>query len=181
MQQIRGYINATAEAYTNTYYYLKLGEPEKAPQRLSDASHTVAPMLAAPDLFLLTRLVEIATWSSWKRFSDYEPIMFRYMTAVVSHKLRERHPLTHLLGGFVMAAAISTSYPALWTCISDRIDQVSDDQGSAGREKTQQIRIKAYFYLVRVLRSNGNIFQGAALPRADTAVHRHRRLTLLLR
>lgn len=61
--QIRRCINAIAEAYENAHYFLKLGEPSKAIERLNDATQTAPTMFVDPDLFLLTRLIEIATWS----------------------------------------------------------------------------------------------------------------------
>ncbi|KAK0613665.1 hypothetical protein B0T14DRAFT_526686 [Immersiella caudata] len=153
-QQIRRCINATAEAYENSHYFLKLGEPKKAIQRLGDATSTVAPMFNEPDLFLLTRLVEIATWSSWKKFPVYEPLVFKFLSSEAGRGLGLQHPLTLLLGCFAEAAAISTSYPTLWIVIIDHIDRIADDSDPISRSEAQQIRIKAYFYLVRVLRNN---------------------------
>ncbi|KAK0658066.1 hypothetical protein B0T16DRAFT_402953 [Cercophora newfieldiana] len=154
-QQIRRCINATAEAYENAHYFLKLGEPTKAIRRLYDATPTVAPMLAEPDLFLLTRLVEIATWSSWKKFPGYEPVVFKFLSSEAGKQLGVQHPLAILLGCFAQAAAVSKSYPTLWTVIIDHIDRIADDSDPTSRSEAQQIRIKAYFYLVRVLRNNG--------------------------
>ena len=153
-QQIRRCINATAEAYENSHYFLKLGEPTKAIQRLKDAAPTAIPMLADPDLFLLTRLVEIATWSTWKKFPGYESRVFKFLSREAGNELGVQHPLTLLLGCFAEAAAISTSYPTLWTVIIDHIDRIADDSDPVSRSEAQQIRIKAYFYLVRVLRNN---------------------------
>lgn len=154
-QQIRRCVNVTTEAYENAHYFLKLSELKKAIQRLYDASPTVGPMLDEPDLFLLTRLVEIATWSSWNKFPGYEPVVFRYLSREAGKKLGLQHPLTLLLGRFSQAAAVSTSYPALWTCIINHTDRIADDADGAPRGEARQIRIKAYFYLVRVLRNNG--------------------------
>lgn len=89
-------------------------------------------MFVDPDLFLLTRLIEIATWSSWKKFPEYEPVMFRFLAALARERLGPQHPLTILLGCFSKAAAISTSYPTLWTCLIDRIDQMANNQVSRG-------------------------------------------------
>lgn len=164
--QIRTGINSTAQAYENAHYFLKLGEPGKAIQRLQDASSTAPLLFEEPDLFLLTRVIEIATWSSWKKFPEYEPFVFKYLAAESGKKLGQQHPLTHLLAGFAQAAAISTSYPTLWTCIIERIDELADDQVS--RSESQQIRIKAYFYLVRVLRNNSNYF--AAVERCKELI-----------
>ena len=158
-QQIKRCINATAEAYESAHYFLKLGEPIKAIQRLYDATPTIAPMLVEPDLFLLTRLVEIATWSSWKKFPGYEPVVFKFLSREAGKQLGLQHPLALLLGCFAQAAAISKSYPTLWTVIIDHIDRIADDSDPASRSEAQQIRIKAYFYLVRVLRNNGHYFQ----------------------
>jgi hypothetical protein len=65
--QIRRYINAITEAYENTHYFLKLGKPLKAIERFRDAMPIVPYILVDPDLFLLIRLIQIATWSSWKK------------------------------------------------------------------------------------------------------------------
>lgn len=51
-------------------------------------------------------------------------------------------------------------------CVIDHIDQMADDQAS--RDEAQEIRIKAYFYLVRVLRNNGNHF--AAIQRCQELI-----------
>jgi tetratricopeptide (TPR) repeat protein len=153
-QQIRGCINATTESYEGAHYYLKLGEPSKAIRKFQDAVTTVLPMFGEVNLFLLTRLIEIATWSSWKKFPGYEPVVFRFLTASAAQKLGPQHPLVLLLSCFAQAAAISPSYPTIWSCVIDHIDHMADDK--VPRAEAQSIRIKAYFYLIRVLRNNGN-------------------------
>ncbi|KAK1750192.1 hypothetical protein QBC47DRAFT_394768 [Echria macrotheca] len=152
---IRRCINATAEAFEGAHYFLKLEDPAKAHQRLYDAATTIPPMFEAPDLFLLTRLVEIATWSSWKKFPGYEPIVFKYLTSEAGKRLGVLHPLTLLLDCFTQQASISIAYPTLWQCVIEHIDQITDASDSQARIEAQQIRIKAYFYLVRVLRNTG--------------------------
>jgi hypothetical protein len=164
--QIRTGINATAQAYENAHYFPKLREPVKAIRRLQDAGSTAPLLFIEPDLFLLTRVIEIATWSSWKKFPEYEPLVFKYLAAESGKRLGQQHPLTHLLACFEQAAAISTSYPTLWSCIIDHIDQLADDQVSRG--ESQQIRIKAYFYLLRVLRNNRDYF--AAVERCKELI-----------
>jgi tetratricopeptide (TPR) repeat protein len=92
--------------------------------------------------------------------------VFRLLAALAREGLGPQHPLTLLLGCFSKAAAISTSYPTLWMCVIDHIDQMADDQLSRG--EAQEIRIKAYFYLIRVLRNNGNHF--AAIQRCQELI-----------
>jgi tetratricopeptide (TPR) repeat protein len=164
--QIRTVINATAQAYENAHYFLKLGEPVKAIGRFHDAGSTAPLLFIEPDLFLLAREIEIATWSSWKKFPEYEPLVFKYLAAVSGKRLGQQHPLTHLLACFGQAAAISTFYPTLWSCIIDHIDQLAD--GQVSQSESQQIRIKAYFYLVRVLRNNRDYF--AAVERCKELI-----------
>ncbi|KAI4157740.1 MAG: hypothetical protein LQ342_008039 [Letrouitia transgressa] len=120
--QLRCCINATTPIYESVCYFLKLGEPSKAIERLKDARLTVPYMFVDPDLFLLTRLIQIATWTSWKKFPEYEPVVFRFMAAYARDWLGPEHPLTLLLGCFSKSAATSTSYPTLWTCVVNHID-----------------------------------------------------------
>jgi tetratricopeptide (TPR) repeat protein len=165
--QTRWYINATAEVFENAHYFLKLGEPSKAIERLNDAVATAPRMLTNPDLFLLIRLIEIATWSSWKRFPEYERAVFPFLATLARNTLGQQHPLTLLLDCFSKAAAISKSYPILWICVIDHIDQMADEQLARG--EAQELRIKAYFYLVRVLRNNKDHF--AAVQRCQELIH----------
>lgn len=103
--QIRRCINASTEALEKAHFFLKPDEPLKAMARLRDAFTTVRPMLVDPDVFLLMRLVEIATWSSWKKFAEYEPVVFRCMAAFARDGLGSQHALTLVLGCFAEAAA----------------------------------------------------------------------------
>ncbi|KAI1123713.1 hypothetical protein F5Y10DRAFT_285815 [Nemania abortiva] len=151
---IRSCINATTESYEDAHYYLKLGEPLKAVRKFQDAMPTVPPMFGEVNLFLLTRLIEIATWSSWKKFPGYEPVVFRFLAGSAAQKLGSRHPLALLLGCFAQTAVIGPSYPTTWSCVINHVDRMADDESS--RAETQSIRIKAYFYLIRVLRNNGD-------------------------
>ncbi|TGJ86610.1 hypothetical protein E0Z10_g2172 [Xylaria hypoxylon] len=217
-QQIKGCINATTKAYDHAHYYLKLGEPLKAILKFQDAAPTVLPMFGEPNLYLLTRLIEIGTWSTWKKFPGYEPVVFRFLESSARQKLGPRHPLVLLLGCFAQATAISNveireigtlhshvykvdqipmpfglsfysvnhpeynyhmlhlyvspllltskSYPTIWLCVIDHIDRMADDYIS--RAEAQSIRIKAYFYLVRVLRNNG--YHSAAIQRCQELI-----------
>lgn len=164
--QLRRCINATTDIYESVCYYLKLGEPLKAIERLKDARLTVPYIFVDPDLFLLTRLIQIATWSSWKKFPEYEPVVFRFLAACARDWLSPEHPLTLLLGCFSKAAAISMSYPTLWTCVINHIDQMADEQYLKG--EAQEIRIKAEFYLIGALARNGNSF--AATQRSQELI-----------
>lgn len=61
-------------------------------------------MFDEPDLFLFTRLVEIATWSIWKEFPGYERSVFKYLSCEAGKELGPQHPLTLLLGCFSRVA-----------------------------------------------------------------------------
>jgi tetratricopeptide (TPR) repeat protein len=149
--KIRECINATAEAFEKAHYFLKLGEVSKAVERFRDVVPAASSIFIDPDLFLLVRIVEIATWSSWKKFPEFEPVVFRFLATLALQKLGALHPLTLLLGCFSKGEAISTSYPTLWKFVIGHIGKMTDER----TKEAQKIRIKAYSYLVRVLRNNG--------------------------
>ncbi|KAI0535032.1 hypothetical protein GGR58DRAFT_519713 [Xylaria digitata] len=165
-QQIKDCINATTEAYDNAHYYLKLGETSKAILKFQDAAPTVLPMFGETNLFLLTRLLEIGTWSSWKRFPRYESVVFHFLEHSAQQKLGPRHPLVVLLGCFAKAAAISKSYPTIWSCVIDHIDRMADNEIS--QAEAQRTRITVYIFLVRILRNNGNY--SAAIQRCQELI-----------
>lgn len=164
--QTRDCIQATAEAYEGAHYQLKLGFPDRAICRFRDAVQTAQGMFTEPDLFLLTRLIEIATWSSWKKFPEYEPIVFRFLAASARQQLGVLHPLAIMLGFFSQAAAISPFYPMVWLCIIERIDKMTLDP--TAQAEVKYLRIKAYFYLIRVLRNNANYYE--AIRRSEELI-----------